>query len=536
MRLIRITDADGDGRFDGTINADVVVEEGSKMCIESLALEIYESEIEVVKGANKVTYTQGATNYVADLGTTVYSTNQGDALLADLENEFNRSASYYPENAAPQSAQIIGMDYRAAVNATGKVGIEARKGTVGELPDSDWESSSGINKPPVVAPAQIYWGVNEAVADGNCRVAQVSRAAIPAGNAYLEATIYNAVTGGVATNPERNGVWLCYTSEDLNELPVEQLRQELETPAGRIKYCRYGVGISINAGNQVQAISIENGLVSTLGLPTTTAVTPGTISNPRIRLTRSDGGIVASSWNVDVPVAVSETLTAFEELEPTEDLYQFVVFWDRDNYIEVSQVQGCLSPYANAKIATYVKEEDADVGLGAPAIRTIYLQPQGYDATYNKYQPDYTPTANYLTFETDALASFLGFRAKRTPLTGSRTGINFVANAVFRYGPRLLSDTIIVLSETVPLVSYDTTRTNQDGQGQQRSILAVVPVSPANTGSVSYRGRETWLDVHNNQPLTFRNLRFRLVTGDYVPMRIFGQASLTILIRGPHEV
>jgi hypothetical protein len=224
MRLIRITDADGDGRFDGTINADVVVEEGSKMCIESLALEIYESEIEVVKGANKVTYTQGATNYVADLGTTVYSTNQGDALLADLENEFNRSASYYPENAAPQSAQIIGMDYRAAVNATGKVGIEARKGTVGELPDSDWESSSGINKPPVVAPAQIYWGVNEAVADGNCRVAQVSRAAIPAGNAYLEATIYNAVTGGVATNPERNGVWLCYTSEDLNELPVEQLR------------------------------------------------------------------------------------------------------------------------------------------------------------------------------------------------------------------------------------------------------------------------------------------------------------------------
>lgn len=537
MRLIRITDADGDARFDGTINSDVVVERGSKMCIEGLTLEIDESEIQLVQGNDDITYSQDGFTYSTDLPTKTYSTNEGDVLLDRITNDLNSDALYYPENSLPQTNKTLGIEFRAAVNNTGKVSLEARKGELGELatgPNGAWEYDDRIIFTDNGPPAQIYWGVNSAVPDGECRVAEVQKFHAPKGSSYMEATIYNAVSGGVATTPDRNGVWLCYTTEDLNDVPVLDLEAALETPEGRIKYCRYGVGAKILAGNQIQAISIENGLEADLGAPTTTAVTQGTISNPRIRLTRGADGVIASTWNIDVPVAVNDALTDFEALG-SKKLWQFVVFWDRSTYIQISQVQASISPFANDTITSYSKEEDADLALGAPGIKPIYHPPQGIDLAFNKYQPVYATSANFFQFASTSLSRFLGFRYSRIPLAGTRTAINFVANASYRYGPRLLNDTIIVLSENVPLVSYDTTQTGFDGAGQQRSILAVVPVSRANNGDVRYIGDKTWLDIKNEQALTFRNLRFRLTNGDYSPLRTYGQSSLTLLIKGPGE-
>jgi hypothetical protein len=276
-------------------------------------------------------------------------------------------------------------------------------------------------------------------------------------------------------------------------------------------------------------------VVTNLGLPGVTKVTSGDIKNPRIRLTRAGTKVIGSTWNIDVPVAASEVIN-IAPLPANTQFWQFVVFWDRDTFIQISQVQACIGPYATDTPASYIDDNLADAGVGlGVAIKPIYDPPQGINALYNKYQPDYSITANVLEFPTSALSAFLGYKSKRNPVSGTRSSINFIVNASYRYGPRLLSDSIIVLSETIPIVSYDSTRTNQDGEGQQRSILGVVPVSPANLGTVSFQGREIFLDIRNNQPMTLRNLRFRLVDGEYLPFETIGQASMVILVKGPDE-
>jgi hypothetical protein len=538
MRLIRITKNDADVQFDGSISADVNIESGSKMCIEGLSLGIKEADIEIPGGSGLITYTQGTKVYSVDVARSEpYTTTNGSELIDAITDGLNENIIYYPANADPQNAITIGMEFRASITNAGKVAFQAFKGTVGELKatgaTAEWESSAGINVPPAAAPNQIAWGVNVPVPDGECRPSLI-QLPIPRGSAYMETTIYDAVkAGGTSTTPDRNGVWLCYTTKDLSALPVEQLRAELETDAGRIKYCNYGVGATILAANQIQATTIINGVAAPLGAPTTTAVVLGDIKNPRIRLDRSGKKIYATTWNVDA-AAISQNIG--DDVLTTQELYQFLVFWDRDTYIEISQVQACIGPFANDTIASFIPEGDADLGVGSGvAIKPIYFPPQGINATYNLYQPDYARTANHLTFPNTDVASYLGYNSVRVPISGSRSGINFSANASYRYGPRLLTDTIIVLSDTIPLVSYDTTRTNNDGEGQQRSILAVVPVSSANAGSVSYKGNEMWLDIRNNQPMTLRNLRFRLVDGAYLPLETIGQASLVILVKGPKE-
>lgn len=535
MRLIRITDADADGRFDGTINADIVIEKGSRIALESLALALDDSKIQIPPGMGDIAYNQGSHAYNVDVARDEpYSTGAGNELLTAITNGLNLDSNYYPENPDPQKAETIGIEFRAAVNSTGKVAFQAHKGMVGELDQSNWETGADVNINEPAAPAQITWGVDVDLTFDECRATQV-QLPIPRGNAYLEATIFNGVSGGTGpTTPDRNGVWLCYTTEDLSSLPVEQLQTALETEVGRTKYANYGVGVTIEAGNQIQATTIINGVVTPLGAATTTAVVNGDIKNPRIRLTRSGGLVITSSWNIDVPVAA---LAVSGNVDPDQDLYQFVVFWDRDTYVEISQLQACISPFATDSVASHVEDYNADLGVGlGVAIKPTYDPPQGFNATYNKYQPDYTNTDNFLLLPNAALSAFLGYKSGRIPESGTRSSVNFTTNAAFRYGPRVLSDSIIVLSESVPIVSYDSTRTNQDGDGQQRSILAVVPVASGNSGSVTYQSRrDMFLDIHNNQPLTLRNLKFRLVDGEYLPLDTIGQASMVILVRGPNE-
>ena len=536
MRILRVTDGRGDGRFEGLLSADLVVQPNARLALANAAFEIAESEIVIDPTNNELEYTQGSETYKARIDSRTYSTNQGHDLLTNIQNALNSTAEFYP---GVGNEQMIGMEYRVALNNSGKVSFEARKGEVGELVSPStaktyWEAAAGINVPDVASPGQIVWGVNTAVPDGQCRPAQIAYS-IPTGNAYMECTIHTAAVGGPATNPERSGVWLCYTPEDLSSLPVDSLRTALQTEAGRIKYCWRGVGCGIvpAGGGTVDYYGIVKGVATQFGVTSANPVVAGAIDNPRIRLSRSEANtFVVSAWDKDA--TVDDNLLNGGLIEPDEEfaeLFQFVVLWGQDTHISISQVQACVSPFAKDQLVSESEEDAPDVGLGATPIKPVYYEPQGATLADNLYQPNYAVTGNALDFEGSDLAAFLGFRFARSPLAGFRNGINFVANANYRFGPRLTSQSILCLSETIPLVSYDTTAVDGLGQGQLRSILSVIPVSGSNDGKIAWEaGNLFWVDVHNKKPLQLRSLRFRLVDGTYNPIKTFGLAALVILI------
>jgi hypothetical protein len=537
MRILRVTTNKPDGRFEGLLSADLVVQPNARLALANAAFEIAESEIVIGPKNNELEYTQGSETYKARIDSRTYSTNQGNDLLTNIEKALNSTAEFYP---GVGNEQMIGMEYRVALNNSGKVSFEARKGEVGELVSPStaktyWEAAAGINVPDVASPGQIVWGVNTGVPDGQCRPAQIAYS-IPTGNAYMECTIHTADDGGpqLPANPERSGVWLCYTPEDLSSLPVESLRTALQTEAGRIKYCWRGVGCGIvpAGGGTVDYYGIVKGVALQFGVTSANPVVAGAIDNPRIRLSRSKANtFVVSAWDKDATVVNDELLPPGPDEVEFAELFQFVVLWGQDTHISISQVQACVSPFAKDALVSESEEDAPDVGLGATPIKPVYYEPQGATLADNLYQPNYAVTGNALDFEGSDLAAFLGFRFARSPLSGFRNGINFVANANYRFGPRLTSQSVVCLSESIPLVSYDTTQVGALGQGQLRSILAVIPVSASNDGKIAWEaGNLFWVDVHNKKPLQLRSLKFRLVDGSYNSISTFGLASLVILI------
>jgi hypothetical protein len=535
MKLIRVTTTDENGRFDGILNADISINPQSKIAMQQLALEIDVAEIQLDGNTNQITFNQGDEAYVGEVQQGVYSTNEGDELLRQVENAMNETCLFRPDGVG--NPNIQGAEYRASVNNSGKVQFEFRKGTMGEFSISEWETSTDITVTQPDPPAQIFWGVDALLQDDDPRPMSASSGRIPNGNAYMECTIYDAAENAAnpKTDPTRSGVWLCYTDIDIRNIDINDIQQELETQAGRAKYCQYGVGANVQSvDGSVRYIRIIDGEAQTMvGADSPPLAGTPDARKPRIRLQRSSGGdIFAKYW--DTATEGIEKLSPNLRKDVGKEFFQLIIFWDSQNFIEISQVQGCLSAFANDAISVNYKEADyattSEWGLGAK-IKTDYTAPQGLSALGNLYQPNATATNNSIAFGATSLANFLGFTRLRIPESGSRSGVNFLALARLRYAPRITSDTIIVLSESIPLSSYDSTIVAQAGQGQRRSILAVVPTNDAD-GRVAYSPTSTFLDVNLATPLSLRNLRFRLVNSDYTPFRLFGKASMVVLIEG----
>ena len=542
MRLIRATTSDSSGRFDGVLNTDLTLKPMSKIALEQLALEIAEAEIQIDDNNEGLTFSQGGTDYDANILNDVYSTNDGDRLLNNITQALNDTADFIPDG-IKTNTQIQGGEYRAGVNTSGKVQIEFRKGTMGELPFVEWEASDDVVHNAPAPPAQLSWDAgNAAIADGKCAVMMATSGRIPNGNAYMECTIYDCAANAVTprSEPKRSGVWLFYTDEDIRNITPNDLRDALETEGGRAVYCKYGVGVDVQStpGN-VEYLIIKEGVATPFTGSSSPAFGPitGDITNPRIRLQRAGDHVYAYYADTDTTGIERLTEHPIKTIDKSQSLYQVIVFWDNDAHIEISQVQGAISSFANEAIVQTYDELTygglAEFGLSA-AIKTIYYQPQGFNANYNLYPYSELATANSFEFASDTLASFLGYRNKRIPNSGTRSGVNFLAAASSRYEPRITSETLILLSESLPISSYDTTPL-AEGEGQRRSILAVIPTKDSG-GSIAYQASNlNFLDLANKDPITLRNLRFRLVAEDYSPFRLYGKASIVVLVKEPEE-
>jgi len=533
MRLVRVSTQDKDSRFDGLLNADLSVNEGASVALKTLVLEQQDSRIQITPANNQIQYDHGATSYTATLTNGDYSSNDSNDLLVDISNQLNGTANYVLPGVG-QDNKIIGMEYRGALDTAHKVQIQARKGFVGEMPNA-WESENTITVTNPGPPASIWYGAPAAVADGEGRCMSLWQR-MPNGNAMFEALIYEAKYNltTTRTTAQRNGIWLCATTEDLSKVPVDDLAAAIFTSAGRDKYCQWGVGVQIlddpapgvGGDKRVRYLSIEGGAASLIADSASTVLTQD-ITNPRIRLQRSANKMYACYYDKDANDSV-ELANSVKGL----DLWQFAILWDDDNYIQIAQVQFSSSPFSTDMVAQQLQQAHVDHDV-AGKVSSEYDQPQGWSSAVNLYGPDYAPTANVLAFQSLTLAQYLGFNQVRIPINGAYTNINFVATAGQRFGPRVTADSIIVLSDTWDLDSYDTYYdNNQAGLGQRRSILDVVPVDRANDGRVTYEPNTLqFIAIRNLQAEWVRNFRFRLVDGQYTPISLYGQASLVILIK-----
>ena len=114
--IIRITTEDDDSRFDGQLNADLVLKPGAQIALKSLYIEKENDLINIRTDQNKITYSYNNNKVVATLANNVYDNNTFQVLLDDIQSKLNNNINYDPTTYTSTSALQLGMDFQAALN------------------------------------------------------------------------------------------------------------------------------------------------------------------------------------------------------------------------------------------------------------------------------------------------------------------------------------------------------------------------------------------------------------------------------------
>jgi hypothetical protein len=523
MKLVRVSTTDTLSLFSGNLSSDLVVAPNSSIALKSLSLEQRDNIIEITSGSDKLTYIQGATTYVITIPHGQYTLATYTAFLTSLQGQFNNSAAY---TFLGGNSYVQGMEYRIDIDSQNKFQFQARKGDLGEQP-AHWTVPASISYDTSTYATNEY-SVNVAVGDGNCEVMTTERR-MPNGNGYCSA-MAALLEYEAKTDPIKSGIWICSTYEDLSQMTTDQLKEFVEDDARRGDYCNYGVGITRLNGVNFRYSSILN------GVPTTLTERPSdyfanSAGNPVIRLQTSAGRIYAS-WSDDAGLNAVDIAA-----QPANDLYQFIVIWNAAASTAVGMTESSLSAFDGVATIEPMLIENVDkVSANPGLVRTNYRLPRGMlNNPAIAHIPDYYTTANRLTFENSLMAAQFGFLTATIPPTGPVISINYVATGLYKFGPRIVADTLIVLSQSMPIESYDTTKI-RSGSGQQQSILDVVPVPYGNEGIIAYQPSDlVFLDLNNISALNLRTIKFRIVTGDYTPLVLNGLASIVFLVKGQDE-
>lgn len=153
--------------------------------------------------------------------------------------------------------------------------------------------------------------------------------------------------------------------------------------------------------------------------------------------------------------------------------------------------------------------------------------------------------------------NFLGYTPKLYDATGLESKDVPIGPNAFREcwslwvpntGPVVsLSDNFIVESLSIPLDSFDASRVFYNGSGnneltraeieksgRRKNILMTLPVNDNLNGQVQYEANNLiFIDINNSLPLNVRNLNFRVLTKEFIPINQSGESAvMTILIDG----
>lgn len=527
MRLVRVTTQNPQSRFDGTLSADLDIAPGSKIALKSLSLEQKDNVISVDVNTDTVSYTQGATTYTAQLDHDDYTVNTYPTLLLDMETKLNATAAYIPGTG---DTRIQGMEYRVGVDDDHKFQLQARKGDVGEQPNN-WDLEEDIVYDTNPLNETNQYAVDAVVPDGNCQTMKVN-ARMPNGNGYCSAMAARLEYDATKTEQSQSGFWVCATYEDISALTPTELSAFVSDPLFITTFCAWGVGLQrLNTGD-FRYLKIEDGVASTIADHTSTYA-DGAANNPWLRLQRSAGKMYACYEDEDGNSGEVQLAS-----NPGDEVYQFIVYWNNNANVATGLVEASLSAFDKVIRVEAMKLAFVDsVGNNPGDVRTNYRRPRGMqNSVAILYEPNYERTANVFDFESLAMATDYGFTTTSVPATGTFSSINFVVTATDRFGPRIVADALIVVSDNLPLASYDTTKVGSSANGQKRSILDVVPIPYGNEGIVAYQpSMPTFIDLNNATTIPLRNIKFRIVDGDYNIFVLDGLASLVFLIKGPDE-
>jgi len=482
MKLIRLTSESGTGVFDCNFNDGINIKENSSVALQSLSANLGGGNLNIDNDNNGLTY-QIKNGYLrqVNLRNFAYNPSNADQLLADITNTLNNDARW-----ETGLNKIIGLEWKVFKNG-GNVSISYKV-----QPIAEYDTTFELNNVFRATTNNGTWGKTDGQAGGlDFTTCALVNSEVSKGNGVWRCRIGRLADGG---DINTSGFYWGLTKDPVDP---DQFKEE------NLNFAIYAT----NNGGVLQYYTVLDGVRTLNATTPTTPVPPagaGYLNNDFLEC-----AIDGNKIKLNVYQTAAATKTTLAEFNySNEDLYPCMVFIGNRASATCNAVRWTPSPW-----------------IGAPLIAQNNLHDDGLSAPPNPANP-IPETDNLVIFESSQVAAYLGYDFRRIPTAGfERAGdeLDLLANQSFTVGLDVNSFLVQFLNLNVD--SYDSLRE------QRENILAIVPNTNFN-GELDYSPPyPVFLDLMNDQPLTIRNIKARIVNNDYSAIEMFGQAEINIIIQ-----
>lgn len=512
MKLLRLTTRERTALFDAAYQGDLVIPPNSKIALQSVSINADPASLIVDGTNNQITYQlRDNLQRVVTIPDGQYFASSIDIFNRRATVQFNNSCSAtFTDNPATDSIlkRLVGLEWLVEKNLNNKEEIGYKIGKRGEYPNS-WElqtvQTGQYGTPPQAGSWRSIDGAD---------VSDTSRCML----------LPHQISKGYGYARCRVGI-LNFTGDPATSGFIWGVTRNLDVKATTIKMEDIAFGVLVTAttndgdktGKQYQMI--VNGQVSAEP-PTPMDSYGNNANNEYVEITINGPRLVANRYlsASGTPVKIGGVDASQVFVQGTEQagdvnnrLQPFCIFRGGTANAMINSVDFTPSPYGEPLA---IVSADNDLG-----------------ATFPPKQAPVVPYNNFLFFESDSLALFMGYENRRIPSINfiSRYDLNY--EAIREMSAPQEADAFLIEMLNMQLDSYDSfSNTLFAAGGQRKNILSIIP-SANSAGKIVYEPPyPTFIDIANEQPMFIRNLRARVVRSDYSEIFIRGLATLVILI------
>jgi hypothetical protein len=523
MKLLRLSSNEQTAIFDNVLNEDLIVAPNSKIALSNVSFTRSVPQLVVDDTTDTIIYNVGGGNRTANLSHNTYSatTDGGILLFQDVKANLNAQLRFL-------TGKEFGGEWDIGFRG-GSITIEYdvypfvwATATDTQRGNFSLQGAIGITGADGDAERRLSCSANTDLADDSARA--MGTKPIPKGCSAFRTQLDTLTTN----NSANNGFGLVFTEsfpDDLDpSLSADQEKYSIRCvpdPANlaQFKYVfRDGSGntqdATDGAGNVLRPVNANGGGD---GDVINLDISQGSV-NGRIYIT--NGGTTTQHLVFSVPYNQADLYPILINKSDHTILYNPKSHWEISNY-EYDKGQ--------KKLEGVISQDDQfSESLGIPV-------------------PPRERTANATLNLNGAsrFAQFCGFDAINGQFSYSRPNYDKTATFASSGGFQLLQfDSYVIEFMSNHLESYDGRSFMTEppfqaiGTGGRFSILKVIPNinKSAKDRSVNYEPSTLqFIDLSNNEPITLRNVKARILNTALEPITVEGVSVMTLLIKGKNE-
>jgi len=482
MKLLRLTSNQTQAFFDNTLNQDLILNPGTQIALQSLALQVDVNQLVIDASNNGMQFQfNNSTGEVHQVffapGT--YTLLNYNELFINMTTALNRGLSAF-------ASSEIGYEWSVNLDPTSKkLKIITKKATAQAF--SNFASTT-----------EYMGGVNVGTLTPSSKTLERKSGTPDTNDAFVYSRL--PLAKGAGTFRARN--------TRFGESAIVLTKEPILSTDTLIPFEKVAFGIIITTDGEGGEMFkyIYNGQVLN---PTEKVSLEG---NDYVCIDIVKGAVVGTVYQLNV---VKVQLFSFP-YDNTSDLFPSIIF--RGNTPRFDLCAATPSPFYSI---SSVQTNSTD-SVFLDVIETELTAPP---------KPHNQPTNKYILFNDIRLANICGFKNNRIPVDGYKIGIDetWEGDVIFSVGALNQSYTVQLLNLNIPS-SYDTL------SHQRNNTLATINTSMQDNTRVTYEcSFPIWLDLNNANPITQRNWKARVLFEDNSIIPTIGFSQMTILIKDKNE-